>query len=255
MVSKKNEPKVEIPSELSGLLQKHYNTIIADDSLTDLDVILISIYLIENSKKKAGAKYNVVKKLFISFGRNKDNFKANIYQAKKKAIIKEEDQNLYFLSGGLKRIRNILGQIGKSPVYIIKSGENFTAIKLFEEFLVNDMKDKEILLFDPYVSPSTLFPFSVLKGRIDNIKILTSNLYDSTKFDEYKKRLEKETGIRIEVKINRRIHDRWLICGEKCWSIGSSIKDLGNKDTMIKELEGVTNSLKELFQLRWNESE
>jgi hypothetical protein len=245
--------RIEIPQEMSGLLRKHYDSIIADDSLTDLDVILISINLIERVNKKAGARYDDIKKLFVSFGRKEENFKANIFQAKNKVLKIDKEDNITFLSKGLKRLEKILGQIGKSQVYVVKSGEYFTARKLFEEFLINEIKDKELLLVDPYISPSTLFPFSVLKGRITNIKILTSNIYEDIKFEEYKKQLEKETNINVEVKDNKDIHDRFLISGEKCWSIGSSIKDLGNKDTMIIEIKGVTNSLRDLFQLRWDE--
>lgn len=252
MVLKTNELKIEIPLEMSGILQRHHDTIIADELLTDLDVILISVYLIENANQKAGAKYNETKELFISFGRKDDNFKANIYQARRKSIIKEKDRNLYFLSGGLKRIRKILGQAGKSPVYVIKSGENFTAIKLFEEFLINQL-NSDVLLCDPHISHSTLFPFSILKGKIKSLKILTANIYGSDKFKDYKKKLSKELNIPIEVKANKKIHDRFIICGDKCWSIGSSIKDLGNKDTTIKEISEVVSSMKDMFMDRWNE--
>ncbi|MEW5896181.1 MAG: hypothetical protein AB1668_00680 [Nanoarchaeota archaeon] len=251
---KKSESKVEIPPEMSGLIQKHHNTLIVGDSLTDLDVILVSIYLIENAKQEAGANYNEVKDLFVSFGKKDDNFKVNVYQAKKKSILKEKDKNLYFLSGGLKKIRNILGQVGKSPVYVIKSGENFTAIKLFEEFLTSQFNGEEILLCDSHVSHSTLFPFSVLKGKIKSLKLLTTNIYDSDKFEDYKKKLSKELGIQIEVKINQKIHDRFIIEGNKCWSIGSSIKDLGNKDATIREISEVASSMKDLFSERWKEA-
>ncbi len=251
---KKNEEEsIDIPPEMSGILQKHHNTVIADSSLTDLDVILTSIYLMENSNKKAGINYNEIKDLFVSFGRKDKNFKVNIYQAKKKSLIKEKDKNLYFLSDGLNRIRNILGQIGKSPVYVIKYGENFSAIKLFEEFLINQLNG-EVLLCDSYISHSTLFPFSVLKGKIKSLKILTANIYDSDKFKDYKNKLHKEINIPIEVKVNKKIHDRFIICGSKCWSIGGSIKDLGNKDTVIKEISEVVSSMKDMFMDRWNES-
>ncbi|MFH0949211.1 MAG: hypothetical protein V1802_01860 [Candidatus Aenigmatarchaeota archaeon] len=254
MISKKsNGFKIEIPPEMSGLIQKHHDTLIADDSLTDLDVVLVSIYLIENTNQKAGAKYSEVKDLFVSFGRKDDNFKVNIYQAKKKSVLKEKDKSLYFLSGGLKKIRKIFGQVGKSPVYVIKSGENFTAIKLFEEFLTSQFNGGEILLCDSHVSHSTLFPFSVLKGKIKSLKLLTTNVYDSDKFEDYKKKLSKELGIQIEVKTNQKIHDRFIIGGNKCWSIGSSIKDLGNKDATIREISEVVSSMKELFFERWKE--
>ncbi|MCP8304914.1 MAG: hypothetical protein H3Z50_05560 [archaeon] len=257
MASKKNSVLIdeESVSTISGLLHQYNDRLLADDSLSDLDVLLLSIYLIDQKHTKSGATYNEVKDLFIYLGRKeRPNFGVAIHNAKKQNFVEEKNKVLYFSIKGLKRIRNVLGQVGKSPVYIIKSGENFTAIKLFEEFLVSEIKDNEILLCDPYISPSTLYPFSVLKNKVKNIKILTSNIYESEKFKEYKKKLEKETNISIEVKNSKKIHDRYLICGKKCWSIGSSIKDLGNKDAMIKELDGVLNSLKDLFLERFNEN-
>lgn len=254
MTSKKSEKlKVEIPPEMSGLLHRHHDAILADGSLTDVDVLLMSIYLIENTNKKAGAKYNESKELFVSLGRNEDSFRKRLHQAKKNSLVKETDRILYFSSDGIKRIRKILGQIGKSPVYVIKSGENITAVKLLEEFLTIQIGYEEVLLCDPYISHSTLFPFSVLKGKIKSLKILTSNIYDSDKFKDYKKKMGKELNIPIEVKVNKKVHDRFIIFGAKCWSIGSSIKDLGNKDSTIREISEVVSSMRDLFFKRWDE--
>lgn len=93
-----------------------------------------------------------------------------------------------------------------------------------------------------------------VKGKIKGLKLLTTNIYDSDKFEDYKKKLSKELGIPIEIKKNQKIHDRFLILGDKCWSIGSSIKDLGNKDATVREISEVASSMKELFTERWNES-
>jgi len=112
----------------------------------------------------------------------------------------------------------------------------------------------EILLCDSHVSHSTLFPFAILKGKIKSIKILTSNVYDSAKMKNYKKKMKKDMRISVEVRNNKKIHDRFLICGDKCWSIGSSIKDLGNKDTTIREITEVTGSMRDLFSERWDEA-
>lgn len=253
MTLKKSENKVEIPQEMTGIFQRHHDTIIADGSLSDLDVILTTIYLIENTTKKAGANYNEVKDLFVSFGRKDKNFKVNVYQAKKKSLINDNDKTLFFLSDGLKRVRNILGLIGKSPVYVIKSGQNFSAIKLFEEFLVSQVKG-DVLLCDSYISHQTLFPFTELNGKIKSLKIITANIYDSDKFKDYKNKLIKEFKIPVEVKVNKKVHDRFIVCGDKCWSIGGSIKDLGNKDATIREISEVTNSMRDLFMERWDEA-
>ncbi len=244
---------LEVPPNINGLLHPYHDKFLADESLSDLELILLSIYLVELTNKKAGVPYEEIKEVFVSMGRKEVNFKANIYNAKKLNLIEEKKEEIYFLINGLKRLEKSIGQIGKSPVHIIKSGQGFTAIKLFEEFLNTEIKDREISLCDPYISASTLYPFSALQNKIKNIKILTSNLYDPAKFNDYKKKFEKETNIIIEVKVNNKLHDRFLISGEKCWSIGTSIKDLGNKDTMIRELDGVVTSLKELFLERWNE--
>jgi hypothetical protein len=251
----KTNNSLEIPRELSGLIYKHYDRLLADDSLSDLNVILLSLYLIETKNKKAGAEYDECKKLFIALGRKEENYRANIHLAKKKWLIEIKDGVLNFTSKGLKEIRTLLGQVEKSPVYVIKSGQSFSAIMLLEQFLDNEIRAEELLLCDPHISAETLFPLNKLKGKVNAVKILASNIYDGDRFKEYKKRLQKEMNINIEVRISKKIHDRYLISGDRCWSIGASMKDLGNKDTVIKEISEVTDSLKQLFMERWNEAE
>lgn len=246
--------RVDLPPEFSGLFHRHLDRVLVDDSLSDLDIILLSVYLIENKNKKAGVSYDECKQLFTGLGRKEVNYKANIYNAKKMSLIVEKDAKLLLAIGGLKRIWKLLGQIGKSPVHVIKSGQNFSAIKLLEEFLSQEITAEDILLCDSYIASATLFPFSVLKGRTSTIKILASKVQDEDKFKDYKAKFEKETAIAIAVRVSTRIHDRYLISGDKCWSFGASIKDLGNKDTTIREISEVTVSMKDLFTERWNES-
>jgi len=244
-----NKKFIEIPETISGLFHSYHDTNLADDSLSDIDVILACIYLIENKNKKTGVEYNELKKLFVSLGRKEDNFRKIVSLAKKNKFI-SGDIHLSFLIGGLKKIRTALGQIGKTSVFLIKSGENFTAIKLFEEFLAANVKDKEIDICDSHISSATLFPFSILNGKISSFKILTANIYDSDKLKNYIKRMSKEMGLTVEVRANNKIHDRFMISGDKCWSIGCSIKDFGNKDTTIKEISEVLLSMKDLFKER-----
>lgn len=239
---------------LSGLLHKYNDKFLADDSLSDVDVLLLSLHLIEQKNNKAGTQYEQLKHYFSSLGRKESSFRFRMRDAKKQGLIEEKDEIWYFTIKGLKKIWAISGQIGKSGVYLIKSGEHFTAIKLLEEFLQTEIKHEEILLFDPHIAPNTLNPFSILKGKLKHLKILTSNIYEENKFRDYKTKFERELNSKVEIRINMNGHDRWLICGERCWAIGSSIKDIGNKDTSITELPGVALSLSELFETRWKES-
>lgn len=240
----------------SGLFQRYNDRVLADDSLSDLNVLLLSMYLVDLKSKKSGSKYEDVREMFIALGRKeRPNFNVAVHNAKKQNLIefKEKNNLFYFLIGGLKNLRKIIGDVGKSPVYIIKSGQNISAIKLFEEFLISQFKGGEILICDSHISYSTLLPFTVLNGRVTTLKILTTNIYDSDKFDDYRKKMCKELNIPIEVKTSLKIHDRYIIFGDECWSIGCSIKDLGNKDSTIKEIKEVASSMKEIFLERWNE--
>jgi hypothetical protein len=254
-VSMKEKIK-EILSEklnrLGGFFHEYQDRIYVDDSLSDLDVLLLTIHIIDQAHEKAGASYAECKNLFEFFGRQ--YFRQTVYRAQKESYIKKENQVLYFLVKGVKKLRELLGEKYKAPIYVIKAGENFSGIRFFEEFLTKEIEGDEILLCDPYISPSTLYPFVVLKGRIKSIKILTTNIFEPEKFQEYKKKFENETRISVQIKRNTNIHDRYLICGLKAWAIGSSIKDLGNKDTLIREISEIVSSLTEMFSLRWKES-
>jgi len=248
-------PRIELPEEATGLFHRNYERILVDDSLSDKDVILLALYLLERENKRAGVRYTECKQLFMFLGRKgHPNFSVNVHNAIKERLIEQQNSDLFFLGAGLKRVQDLLGLVQKKPVFVIKSGQSFTALKRLEEFLMQEVQSQDLLLCDSYVSSSTLFPLSVLTPKLKSIKILTFQVQDGDKFREYTRKLQKETGILIEVKVSNKIHDRYLITGDKCWSFGASIKDLGNKDTIIREISEVTESMREIFLERWNES-
>ncbi|HVP23483.1 MAG TPA: hypothetical protein VMS77_06175 [Conexivisphaerales archaeon] len=245
---------IDVPAEFSGLVRRHYDRILLDDSLSDLEAVLFSLNLAEFKAGTSGADYAECKRIFIGLGRREENFKVNIYLAKKKSLLVAKGDVLEFTVHGLRALEKVLGKDHRAPVFLIKSDEAFSAIKHFEEFLASDAKAADVSLCDPYVSPSTLFPFSALKGDLKTLRILTANIFDSEKFGEYRKKFEKEMKLVVEVRKSRHIHDRYLLAHGKCWSIGSSIKDLGNKDTIIKEITEVAESMSDLFSKRWAEA-
>ena len=243
--------KIKIPEEISGLFHEYNDKFLVDDSLSDMDVFLLTIYIIEKESSKSGVEYNRVREAFSLLGRKyKPNFLVAVHNAQKLGLIEQKNKVFYFLIKGLKKIRDVVGQIGEAPVHIIKSGKNFEAIKLFEDFLHNEIKGGEIKICDSHISSSTLMPFSDLK--LKKIRIITSKIHDKEKFDEYAQKMLKQE-ISIEVKENDKIHDRFILNNNKCWNIGASIKDLGNKDTIIKEISEVFDSMNSLFEERWKE--
>jgi hypothetical protein len=243
----------EYLTPLTGFFHEYMNQIYADESLSDVDVLLLSIYLTDREQGKVGARYDKCKEKFRRFGRQ--FFRQTVYQAQKRGLIRKENNNLYLLVKGVKRLNELLGQKHMAPVYVIKAGEIFSGVKFFEEFLAKELNGDEILICDPYISSHTLYPFTILKGKIKKIKILTTHILDFEKFWEYKSRFEQEMQVAIEIKRNIHIHDRYLICGNRAWTIGTSVKDLGRKDTLIREVSEIATSLTDLFNVRWNEGE
>ena len=109
------------------------------------------------------------------------------------------------------------------------------------------------MLCDSHISHVTLFPFADVQKKINSLKILAFKIHDDAQLKIYVEKFKKEHNISVEIKTSDKVHDRYLLAGENCWSIGASIKDLGNKDTMIREVNDMKHSLTELFKERWNE--
>ena len=114
IMNSENDEKIEleIPQELSGFFHKHFDKVIVDSSLTNVEVLILSIYLIEYKKQESGVSYEKCKRLFDYFGRKTDSFGKAIYDAKAKSYIQERDKILYFLSDGLAKLNEITGRIG-----------------------------------------------------------------------------------------------------------------------------------------------
>lgn len=247
--------ELNIPDNLTGVVHQYHERFLADDSLSDIDVVLFSLHLLETNKNTSGASYEEVRRLFTTLGRkDQPNFAVAFHRARKQSFIDLFDNTVRFQVKGIKRLEGVLGFTWRAPIYLIKAGQSFSAIKLFEEFLMNEITGGEVLLCDSHISPPTLFPFSILKGKLQVLRILTSNVYENDKLIEYKNKLQKEAKLSVEIRQSYKIHDRYLISGKKCWGIGTSLKDLGNKDTVINELTNVVDSLKALFTERWAEA-
>ncbi len=240
---------------LGGLIQEYQDRIFIDDSLTDQDVLLLSVFTCDHHSKATGTLYKILKDTFLALGRKEGNFRVALSNAAKTKLIdyKQKDKIILLNLTGLKRVREILGQSENTTVYVVKSGEKFSSIKIFEEFLSKEASEPKIFLCDSHISDKTLFPFSVLGGTLKELRILTANIYDTPKFTDYKNRLHTEFDIIVTEKINTKIHDRYLLSGKSAWMIGTSIKDLGNKDSIIKQVDELYDSLKDVFDLRWSE--
>jgi hypothetical protein len=93
---------------------------------------------------------------------------------------------------------------------------------------------------DPYFSHETLamleatpidIPITVLTAKIQDIDVFNKSLT-----------LMRNKGRRIDVYLlkggpRNAPHDRYIVDGKKAWNIGTSIKDIGNRDSTISHID------------------
>lgn len=112
---------------------------------------------------------------------------------------------------------------------------------------------QEIFLCDAYISSATSALFLVFRGKVKKVKILTKKIKHKPLFLTHKA-LYEILGIQFEVKENSKVHDRFLLYGNnRCIMIGSSLDDLGMRDTTVVEDPNHYTSKIQLFNERWAE--
>lgn len=126
-----------IPDSVTGLLHPYHEKLLADDSLRDLDVVMLAQYLLENEQQRTGVSYEALKCLFVQLGRKeRPNFGVAIHQAKKQNLIEQDEgtKEIYFKIQGLKNLELIIGLNGKAPVRLIKAGQHFRLSNFLKNF-------------------------------------------------------------------------------------------------------------------------
>ena len=103
----------------SGLIHRYQDKFLADESMSNPDVLLLSIYIIDKKNRKSRAKDDEVKELFLSLGRKESNFRVAVTRAKKRSWVEYKNGQFSLLIGGVKKIREVLGQVEKLPVYLL----------------------------------------------------------------------------------------------------------------------------------------
>ena len=249
-------PEEEL-STARNLIFEFYDRLLLDDNLSDLDAVLLALYMCCNKNKRAEVNYNEVKDLFASMGRKEDNFRKRLHDAKNANLVNErEERGTKFLSltiKGLKRVKDLLGYEIGARTWLIESGKVYSGKKLFQQVVLSNI-GLQLKICDPYCGVRLLDVLSEIKGKC-KVFLLTQTIVEKRKFQrELKDFMKEHPEIEIEVRIfnERKLHDRYIISDGNCWAIGSSLKDLGNKDTIITKLGNeVKYALEEIFEKRW----
>jgi hypothetical protein len=111
----------------------------------------------------------------------------------------------------------------------------------------------DLLICDPYVDGKT-FDYLALTSNVPSIRLLTENIQGESSFRRDLKAFTKQYGASVEVrKMVGQLHDRYVIFPGGMLLFGSSIKDIGRKQSLVVRLpETFANQMGSSFNYLWN---
>jgi len=110
----------------------------------------------------------------------------------------------------------------------------------------------DLLVCDTYVDHKT-FDYLALAHKATSIKLLTENVQNETRFRRDLAAFTKQYKIPIEVRQTTGLHDRYVIYPSGMLLFGSSIKDIGKKQSLVVRLPtSFGTEMAKAFGRKWN---
>ena len=150
----------------------------------------------------------------------------------------------------LNNLRPVLDSHSAPTEIAVPDDRPFTAKSEIRGLVAN--ADGPVFLVDAYVGVSTL---DCLREVAHSIRILTGQQKQSVEqgFETAVKDFRSE-GHTIEVRRHPKLHDRYLIFNDRCWLIGSSIKDAGKKALNVIECLDSKQAIVTEAEKKWREA-
>lgn len=252
-------PKDEV-EDAKYIIHEFHDKLLLDDKPSDKTALLLSLYMCSNKNKQSEITYDEVRKLFVTLGRKEENFAVNLFNAKKEGLADERQEGqvklLCLKVKGLKEVKGMLGETIGAKTWLIEAGKVYSGKKLFQEIVMSKI-GSTAKICDPYCGTRIFDLISGIQHKC-GIFLLTQAIEQKQSFKRELVDFSKEfQHLKIDVRIfnGKALHDRYIISDGNCWSIGSSLKDFGNKDTTITKLEDeVKYAIEEMFDKRWQEA-
>jgi hypothetical protein len=150
----------------------------------------------------------------------------------------------------LELIANALDE-GKLPEEVsVPANKPFTAKSEVRELVA--ATETILTIVDNYVGIGTL---DCLRDVKHPIRLLTGLHHNSiaSGFDSGLKDLLTE-GYKVEVRQHAKLHDRFILFNNRCWLVGSSLKDAGKKILNIIECVDVKDIIVSEVEQKWSEA-
>jgi hypothetical protein len=141
-----------------------------------------------------------------------------------------------------------LGEPGIAREIVVAEEKPFTAKAEVRKFL--ERAETPTLVVDAYIGVGTLDCFRTMKVPI---RLLTGSQNNSIEagFENALKAFQAE-GFKIEVRRHAKLHDRHIAFNERCWLVGSSLKDAGKKAFHTMEIVDAKVEVLAALEAKWN---
>ncbi|MFI5094974.1 MAG: hypothetical protein ACHQIK_16145 [Candidatus Acidiferrales bacterium] len=151
-----------------------------------------------------------------------------------------------------EKIRSLKDELGDPTLpreLAVAENKPFAAKSEIREFLEN--AETEVFVVDPYVGVGTLDCFRNTKQPIRLLAGERDNSIEAG-FDKALEDFRKE-GFTIEVRRHPKLHDRHITFNDRCWLVGSSLKDAGNKSLHVMEIVDAKQVVLISLEAKWGE--
>lgn len=147
-------------------------------------------------------------------------------------------------------LRSAFAEAAAPAEIAVPQGSPFSAKSQIRDLLATASTD--VFVVDPYVGVGTL---DCLRSVGQRIRLLTGSLPTSVEsgFDAALRDFQKE-GFQIEVRRSDMLHDRHLVFNDRCWLVGSSLKDAGKKAFHCMEIIDVKAQVVSSLDAKWSTS-
>lgn len=153
---------------------------------------------------------------------------------------------LYYLGEAEKKLEG-----GLLPDQIsVEEDRHFSAKSEIRELFLS--ATTEIVIVDPFIGLGTLdclidtkVPIRILTGaRPENIE------------DDFARHLKEfcKEGRSISIRKHHKLHDRYIFFNDRCWLVGSSLKDAGKKRLNCMEIVDEKTKIFEEIEKKWSEA-
>ena len=133
----------------------------------------------------------------------------------------------------------------------VEEHKPFTAKSEAREFI--GKAETSVTIVDNYIGIGTL---DCLRDLDKSVRVLTGSRKQNIE-KNFTKPLSEfvEEGHEIEIRCHPKLHDRYIIFNDRCWMVGSSLKDAGKKTFNIIECIDIKDKIVSDVDKKWGEAE